>query len=283
MFSHIRPANVSTGIRFALVKPSPVPAQFRCRHTQTCNTRVFVRNRITLGAQLEEVQDSRDQIVKSESALRALPLWAGGVGGATLLVNRALSGVAPVADASSAQSRADVICLGLSACLVLTGLSWLSVQTRPPQTVTLYGEDRFFLDPQLPQEAKAELTWCWDAIKGATTCGAVLVVHKGKRHMQAGITPAKAQLSAEAPPLGPICERCMDTGKGNYLANLALFPGRVEFESFFPMNTQGILVQPIGDSGVLVVASNTVRGISPVDQAWIGELADKLEVTFETL
>lgn len=39
--------------------------------------------------------------------------------------------VAPVVDASSSQSRADVLIIGLSAVLVLTGLQWLSLRPKP--------------------------------------------------------------------------------------------------------------------------------------------------------
>jgi hypothetical protein len=54
-------------------------------------------------------------------------------------------------------------------------------------------------------------------------------------------------LSAEdAPVLGDICNRCMTTGGGNYLANLILFPGRVEFAPYLPDNAQAVVVQPIG-------------------------------------
>lgn len=39
--------------------------------------------------------------------------------------------IAPVVDASSAQSRADVLVIGLSAVLVLTGLQWVSLKPKP--------------------------------------------------------------------------------------------------------------------------------------------------------
>ena len=39
--------------------------------------------------------------------------------------------IAPVVDASSSQSRADVVVIGLSAVLVLTGLQWLSLRPKP--------------------------------------------------------------------------------------------------------------------------------------------------------
>eukprot|EP00967_Tisochrysis_lutea_P038010 scaffold45589_cov22-Tisochrysis_lutea.AAC.2 len=38
--------------------------------------------------------------------------------------------IAPVVDASSSQSRTDVIGIGLSAVLLLTGLQWLSLKPR---------------------------------------------------------------------------------------------------------------------------------------------------------
>ena len=55
-----------------------------------------------------------DWVKTNEDQVRASPLVVGGVSVALLLLNRLLSGVAPVADASSAQSRADVLCLGMA-------------------------------------------------------------------------------------------------------------------------------------------------------------------------
>lgn len=42
--------------------------------------------------------------------------------------------------------------------------------------------------------------------------------------------------------------------------------GRVEFTSFLPENTQAAIIQPIGNDGVLVAASNTQRGFTRLDQ-----------------
>jgi hypothetical protein len=44
-----------------------------------------------------------------------------------------------------------------------------------------------------------------------------------------------------------------------------------------------VVVQPIGKEGVVVVATDTQRGLSRLDQAWIATIADKLEVTLEGL
>jgi hypothetical protein len=73
--------------------------------------------------------------------------------------------------------------------------------------------------------------------------------------------------------------QAMKLGRGDYLANLLLYPGRPEFTAFLPDNTQGVVVQPVGSEGVLVAGTDTVRGFSRLDQAWLAALADKLEVS----
>jgi hypothetical protein len=40
----------------------------------------------------------------------------------------------------------------------------------------------------------------------------------------------------------------------------------MEFVQYLPEATQGVVVQPIGSQGVLVVATDTQRGISRLDQ-----------------
>ena len=46
-----------------------------------------------------------------------------------------------------------------------------------------------------------------------------------------------------------------------------------------PKNLQGVLVHPVGDNGVLVAGTDTQRGFSRLDQAWLGDIADKLDST----
>ena len=83
--------------------------------------------------------------------------------------------------------------------------------------------------------------------------------------------------------MGDLCAAAISSGQGNYLANLELYPGRVEFEGFLPEGTQGVVIQPIGKSGCLIVGTDTVRGISQLDQSWIATIADKIEVSLEKL
>jgi hypothetical protein len=94
--------------------------------------------------------------------VRLVPLVAGGAGIAAVLVNRVVSGVAPVVSASSSQSRADVLIIVMSAVLLLTGLQWLSLRPRDPEEVELDGSQVSFMLPSLETSAAmaSELVWC---------------------------------------------------------------------------------------------------------------------------
>lgn len=215
------------------------------------------------------------------SSLRALPLVAGASGIIGVLLNRLVSGVAPVVDASSSQSRTDVLVILLSAVLLLTGLQWLALRPKVKPSVQLEGEDLDFLQSGLPNDAEQELKWAWQSLKGCSTCQAVVVLYNSSCIMHMG--PAKPGHKPQDALLGPICRRAMTSEQGNYLANLALYPGRVEFTSFLPENTQAAIIQPIGNDGVLIAASNTQRGFTRLDQAWASTIADKLETSLAPL
>ncbi|KAL0032202.1 hypothetical protein WJX77_010710 [Trebouxia sp. C0004] len=213
------------------------------------------------------------------SRLRALPLVAGASGIVGVLLNRILSGVAPVVDASSSQSRADVLVILLSAVLLLTGLQWLALRPKVKPSVALHGDQLEYMKSGLSSKAKQELQWAWQSLKDCSTCQAVVILYKSSCVMHMGV--ARAGHKPEDALLGPICRRAMSSEQGNYLANLALYPGRVEFTSILPENTQAAIIQPIGSEGVLIAASNTQRGFTRLDQAWASTIADKLDASLE--
>ena len=219
--------------------------------------------------------------------LRAAPAAYGLACGAALLLNRALSGAAPVADASSAQSRADVLGLVMAATLTLTGFTWIALKPRAPTVVDLVGWEMAepYVSERASDELRDELLWAWEAARAATNCDVMAVfTSEGDRVMQAGVA-ANALGRPEAlrarTTLGPICAAAATAGEPNYLGNLILFPGRVEFESFFPVNTQSVCVRPVGESAVLVIGSRTQRGLTPRDQRWYAALAQKLDVAID--
>jgi hypothetical protein len=277
-------------------------------------------------------------VARNQQAVRTAPIWAGALGFASLLANRALSGVAPVVDAGSGQSRADVLGILMSAALLLSGLQWLALRGREPEAVDLgSGTPRVeWVDrgARLPLAAEREMRWAWRALSSTARCSSLVVFLRGRcvAHFGAaapeeggsrgaggsaaaeggGGTVAAAPCAPGAAPARPgaVVQECVSKGQGQYLANLVLYPGRGEFVAYLPEATQGVAVQPFGGGGVaaaarggkaagaagsaaagaaaapplagcLVVGSDTVRGLSRLDQAWLATLADKLEVSLE--
>ena len=68
--------------------------------------------------------------------------------------------IAPVVDASSAQSRADVVLIAMSAVLLLTGLQWAALTPREAEPVEPDGSEVAYYDDSLPKAAVEELRWC---------------------------------------------------------------------------------------------------------------------------
>ena len=68
----------------------------------------------------------------------------------------------------------------------------------------------------------------------------------------------------------------MTTPHGPVTVNAQVFwhdTGRVEFTTVLPENTQAVVIQPIGNEGVLIAASNIQRGFTRLDQVtWSGKL-----------
>ena len=166
-------------------------------------------------------------VERYEDALRASPAAFGGACGIVLLANRALGGVAPAADASSAQSRADVICLAMAACLILTGFTWVALKTKPPDVVDLVGArlDEPYVSTAASADAREELLWAWNAARAATNCDVMAVFTKdGERIMQAGVAanaladPSALERRAE---LGPIVSAAASRGArgGRYVTS----------------------------------------------------------------
>lgn len=200
--------------------------------------------------------------------LRLLPFVAGGLGGFLLLVNRLLT-----AQISSSQARSDALGVIEGAVLILVGLLWQQIQARTPDTVDLIGETGLELDSELAAAAKTELAWASHLLLTNTVTRSLFVYYQGKTIMRRGVWGKNPQIKP-----GAILERVMAKGKPVYLVNLSLYPGRVEFD-YLPENTQGVICQPIGQEGVLILGANAPRSYTKKDEQWIAGIADKLAVT----
>jgi hypothetical protein len=73
----------------------------------------------------------------------------------------------------------------------------------------------------------------------------------------------------------------LKTQKPIYLVDVKVYPGKIEF-NYLPENVQGIVCQPMGAKGVLILAANAPRSYTRQDEAWIAGIADKLAYTLNS-
>ena len=202
--------------------------------------------------------------------LRLLPFFAGGLGGFLLLINRLLT-----AQLTSSQARSDALGIIEGAVLILVGLLWQQIQARTPDTVDLIGETGLELDAELDESAKTELAWASHLLLTNTVTRSLVVYYDGKTILRRGVL-GKSNLVKP----GAILERVLSKQKPVYLVNLSLYPGRFEFD-YLPENTQGVICQPVGDKGALILGANAPRSYTKKDEQWIEGIADKLAVTLD--
>jgi hypothetical protein len=197
--------------------------------------------------------------------LRLLPIVVGSLGGLLLLINRLTT-----AQLFDSQARSDALGVIESAVLILIGLIWQQIQPRSPEAVTLIGKEGLELASDLSEEVKTELAWASHLLLTNTVTRSLVVYYQGKVLLRRGILGT----SSEVKP-GAIVNRVLEQKKPIYLVNLNLYPGKIEFD-YLPENTQGVICQPIGDKGVLILGANAPRSYTKQDENWIEGIADKL-------
>lgn len=201
--------------------------------------------------------------------VRRLPLVVGGVGGTLLMLNRLLTPVV-----TESQARADALGVLLSAILILTSLLWQQIQPVPPETVVLEGKEGFEL-ADMADEIATELAWASHLLLTNTVTRSLVAYHDGQVLMRRGVLGPNKEVE-----VGPILNRVLTQKKPVYLVSLKLYPGKVEF-NYLPDNTQGIICQPMGDKGVLILGANAPRSYTKQDEAWVEGIADKLGTSLD--
>ena len=204
----------------------------------------------------------------SNRILRLLPIFAGGLAGLLLLVNRLLT-----TQLTDSQARSDALGVIEGAVLILVGLIWQQIQSRTPDAVTLIGEQGFVLSEELTEAAKTELAWASHLLLTNTVTRTLVVYYQDKVLLRRGVLGKNNTVKP-----GAILQRVLTTGKPVYLVNLNLYPGKFEFD-YLPENTQGVICQPIGEGGVLILGANAPRSYTKQDEKWIEGIADKLAAT----
>ncbi len=202
------------------------------------------------------------------SILRLIPFAVGGLAGTLLLINRVLTD-----SLTPTQARSDVVGIIACAVLILTGLIWQRVQPRLPDSVQLVGTEIFDLDRTLPETLQTELAWASHLLLTNTVTRSLIVWHDGKILLRRGILPEQAIVKP-----GVILQRVLEKQKPIYLVALAVYPGKIEFD-YLPENTQGVICQPLGENGALILGANAPRSYTRQDEQWISAIADKLAYT----
>ncbi|KAH7858593.1 hypothetical protein Vadar_025718 [Vaccinium darrowii] len=226
-----------------------------------------------------------DWVSRNDDAVRSLPIYVGGFSLLAVLINRGVSGIAPVADASSSQSRADLLTLGLAVTNILAGLVWLSIRPKTIVAVSPQGVECQRLNSHLPDFVVSELMWVWESLSAATCCRSLVIVYDSKLILQTGVAASSSANDGEAVLVdasgfmrGSLYRSALNSGSQSYLANLSLYPGKSELP-FMPPNTQAVILQPLGDKGIAIIGGDTIRGFTTSDQAWISLLGEKLDAT----
>ncbi|KAG9451816.1 hypothetical protein H6P81_004720 [Aristolochia fimbriata] len=226
-----------------------------------------------------------DWVSKNDETVRRLPIVVGGVSLLAVLFNRSISGIAPVSDASSSQSRTDLLTIGLAVTNILNGLVWLSIQPKYIAPVPPQGVQCKRIYPNLPENLVSELLWFWESLTEVTCCKSLVVVHGKLCLLQIGVAAESSASRGEAIVVdtiallqGSLCQDATKSGTQRYLANLSLYPAKSELP-FLPSNTQAVILQPLENNGIIVVGGDTIRGFTNTDQAWISLFSDKLGAT----
>ncbi|KST64953.1 cofactor assembly of complex C subunit B [Mastigocoleus testarum] len=204
--------------------------------------------------------------------LRRLPIVVGGLGATLLLINRLYTPTLTVS-----QARGDVLGVILSAVLILTGLIWLQVQPRIPDAVELIGDEGFELQEDLPEIVKTELAWASHLLLTNTVTCSIVVLYRSRVLLRRGVLGPSSEVNP-----GAILKRTLEKEKPIYLVDLKVYPGRVEFD-YLPPNTQGVICQPIGSDGALILGANAPRSYTKQDENWITGIANKLAVTLSDI
>jgi len=182
-----------------------------------------------------------------------------------LFINRLLTPVL-----LDSQARSDALGVFLSALLILVGLVWQQVQPRNPEAVVLVGEAGMELQTDLPDAVQVELAWMSQILLTNTATRSLVVWYGDRILLRRGIlAPGKTVTP------GAILGRVLEKQRPVYLVNLKLYPGRFEFD-YLPENTQGVICQPLGRNGVLILAANAPRSYTQQDERWVEALAEKL-------
>ena len=183
-----------------------------------------------------------------------------GLGALGLLLTVVNQATAPVLEPPL--ERAAVLAGILSVLLMLVGVLGERVLPAEAERAPLTGREGVELAEGLPPALARELGWGSTLLLTATPAAVVLVLWEGQAVLRRGLLSDRAYIP------GPIAERALSTGRAISLVDLRLYPGRDEFESLLA-GLPSVLVQPIGERGLLLLGGWSARCFSRADLLWV--------------
>jgi hypothetical protein len=165
--------------------------------------------------------------------------------------------------------RASVLAALLAVGLMLVAVLWTRAVPEASARADLKGEEGLVLAPGLPSPLVQDLGWGSQMLLTASPAAVVLVLWRGQVLLRRGLL-AETSFSP-----GPICARALERGQAISLVNLALYPGRAEFDGLLP-GLPSVLIQPMADQGLVVLGGWSPRCFSRSDLTWVEGWARKL-------
>ena len=199
-------------------------------------------------------------------------------------------------DAMGQATRTNLLAVFATGAVLLNGVSKLDIQSALAEKVRLTGvavnTPRVWTDPTL----HGNLPWTLESLRTASPASSVIVLQSESPSEPwqvtacAGIVPPA--LAIHETPLSlpmeatPILDRLRSADTETYLPTLQALPGRVEFLSYLPSNTQAVLLVPVvadpaatHGRSVLALGANQARSFTPRDIAWCQTIAQRLAST----
>jgi len=197
-----------------------------------------------------------------------------GLGLVALALVVANQGLAP--EVNPPLERAAVLASLLAVGLMLVGVLWTRALPEASIRSELPGDQGLVLNGDLPEALAEELAWGSHMLLTASPAAVVLVIWRGQPLLRRGLLAP----SPFAP--GAICQRALEKQSAISLVDLKLYPGRQEFDALLA-GLPSVLVQPLGQDGLVVLGGWSARCFSRSDLAWVEGWAAKLRAGLEKL
>ena len=167
--------------------------------------------------------------------------------------------------------RASVLAALFAVGLMVVAVLWTRAVPEAAERVDLQGDEGLELAPELPRQLLQDLGWGSQMLLTASPAAVVLVMWRGEVLLRRGLLGSIPFIP------GPICARALERGQAISLVNLALYPGRAEFDSLLP-GLPAVLIQPIADQGLVLLGGWSARCFSRSDLVWVEGWAQRLTV-----